>query len=139
MSSTEAPGIACLSTAHAPETWGVASEVPLLSANSGNVSTNISSIHDVRMLTPGAKNVMKGAASVQNVSMVPLLNVDPTLMVDEIQAGYAMASRRESLPVATTVAMPNERRLSMTGLSGLSSQFEVYWPPPRLMLTAAKL
>jgi hypothetical protein len=44
------------------------------------------------------------------------LSVDPTLTTDEMQAGDARASAAPSLPEATTVAIPTDRRLWMIGL-----------------------
>ena len=66
-------------------------------------------------------------------------SVEPTLTALEIHAGEESAFVKPSFPAAITVAMSADLRLSMIGFSGSTSQFESNRPPPRLMLTAAKL
>src|ERR1043166_1692714 len=95
---------------------------------------------EVTMSSPGANSDMKGAALVKMGSISgENFHVDPTLMAEEMRAGRAMASVRPSLPLAITVAMPTERRLSIAGFRTSVSQLLVKRPLPRLMLTAAKL
>ena len=130
-SVTEAAGIAWRRTAMIPATWGAAIEVPLAAWKRPSGT-------DDTMALPGAKNVMNGAALVKD-STVLLLDVAPTLIVDEMHAGRLKASLVPELPAATTVGMPTERRLSTAALRTSSSQFEVKSPAPRLMFTAAKL
>lgn len=63
----------------------------------------------------------------------------PTLTADEIQAGAEMPFA-PSLPAATIVAMPADRRLSMMGFLESPSQYELVDElPPRLKFTAAML
>ena len=52
--------------------------------------------------------------------------VAPTLIADEIHAGALSAFVSPSLPAATTVAIPTDRRLSMMRLVGSLSQLAVY-------------
>src|SRR5439155_5696658 len=130
-SVTEAAGIAWRRAAMIPATWGAAIEVPLAAWKRPSGT-------DDTMALPGAKNVMNGAALVKD-STVLLLDVAPTLIVDEMHAGRLKASLVPEFPAATTVGMPTERRLSTAGLRTSSSQFEVKSPAPRLMFTAAKL
>jgi len=64
---------------------------------------------------------------------------EPTDTALEIQPGEDIELTQELLPEAIAVATPAASRLSMAGLTGSVSQAEKYWPPPRLMLTAATL
>jgi hypothetical protein len=64
--------------------------------------------------------------------------VAPTLTALDTHAGALSWLVAPSFPEATTVAIPAERRLSINGLYGSSSQAELKSPPPRLMLTEEK-
>ena len=77
-------------------------------------------------------------------TVVPELpsSVDPTLTALEMHAGKAKAvCSIRRFPEAMTVAIPIERRLSIIGLyiGFAESQFDEYFPPPKLILTAAIL
>ena len=64
--------------------------------------------------------------------------VEPTLTADEVHAGALMEVFDPSFPLAATLAMPTERRLSMAGLYGCSSsQVDENRPSPTLRFTAA--
>ena len=86
--------------------------------------------------SPGANSDRKGATFEKSATWSSLV-VAPTLTAVETHAGALSSLVEPSLPDATTVAMPTERRLSMNGLYSSASQVELNDPPPRLMLTAA--
>src|SRR5258705_859953 len=131
ISSTLPVGLACLSTAQAPVTCGAAIDVPL-------AITNAPPGYEEVMLSPGANRDRKGATFEKYATWSSLV-VAATLTAVDTHAGALSWSRAPLLPEATTVAMPAARRLSMNGLKGWSSQVELNSPPPRLMLTAAKV
>src|SRR5215471_18494133 len=131
MSSTVASGTACLRSAKPPVTCGVAMEVPLS-------WPKVPPVSEERMSSPGASRDRKEAAF-ENQESSSALSVEPTLTADEMQPGDDSALVRPLLPAATIVAIPTERRLSMIGFSGSSSQVDENCPPPRLRFTEAKL
>ena len=131
ISSTVAFGDRERITANAPATCGVAIEVPLSDAKPPPGTAEL-------MLEPGASR-SRICALLEKLDTVSDLVVEPTLIAVEMQAGAPMAEVRLSLPDAITVAIPAERRRSIAAFAGWSSQADAYWPPPRLMLTAAML
>src|SRR6267142_2069406 len=128
-SSTVALGLACLRIAQAPAMCGEAIDVPLATANWPPG-------YDEMISSPGANSDRKGATFEKSATWSSLV-VAPTLTAVETHAGALISLVDPSLPDATTVAMPTERRLSMKGLYSWSSQVALNDPPPRLMLTAA--
>ena len=76
------------------------------------------------MDTPGAKSDMKDV-TFENDATTSDFDVAPTLTADEMHAGALRPTVEPPLPAAMTVAMPAARRLSMIGLCGRVSQFEV--------------
>ena len=90
---------------------------------------------DERMFSPGANSDRKVATFV-NHEIVSALSVAPTLMAEDTHAGAEMLDPDPLFPDATTVATPIERRLSMIGLYGRSSQVLEKRSPERLMLAA---
>ncbi len=128
---TEAEGVCCLSSAHAPATCGAAMEVPLKKANPPPGT-------DELMLSPGASND-KNDAELENEERVSDFVVDPTLTALEIHAGAPMEFVKPLLPEEMTVAMPADLRLSIIGLRTSVSQLLKKRPPPRLMFTEEKV
>lgn len=116
ISSTVASGAACLSTAKAPVTCGVAIDVPLAMAYMPPGYEDV-------MDEPGAHRDMKEAAFEYDAT-TSLLVVAPTLTTVEMQPGELNAFTELLFPAAATVAMPTARRLSTIGLRGSSSQFD---------------
>src|SRR5688572_291704 len=108
MSETLAAVAASRSTAQAPATCGAAIDVPLSAAYAPPVTDEV-------MESPGANSERNGA-TFEKYDTVSFLFVEPTLTADEMQAGEEIANGTPLLPDATTVAMPIERRLSMSGL-----------------------
>src|SRR5881397_4373229 len=108
ISSTLAVGLACLSTAQVPATCGAAIDVPLAIANPPPAK-------DEMILTPGANRDRNGATFEKYATWSSFV-VAPTLTALETHAGALSWSVAPSLPAATTVAIPAERRLSMKGL-----------------------
>ena len=94
--------------------------------------------HPPSAAPPGARSD-RNDETFENDDSVSAFVVDPTLIAVEIQAGDAIELVDASLPEAITVGIPTERRLSIMGLRGSSSQFARNCPPPRLMFTAAML
>src|SRR5713101_5875245 len=90
------------------------------------------------MIPPGAKRDRKDA-TFENDDTVSVFSVEPTLTAEEIHAGELSFEVEPSLPAATTVAMPTERRLSTSGLIGSPSQLVLERAPPRLRLTDANV
>jgi hypothetical protein len=93
--------------------------------------------------SPGARRLKNGALfeKLETKSRVPgCFPVEPTLMVEEIQAGVANPSLNPSFPDAAIEATPALLRRSMAIFSaGFSaSQKRSYREPPRLRLTAAR-
>ena len=85
---------------------------------------------------PGAKRDRIGA-TFEKLETWLLSVVEPTLTAEEMQEGLPIWLTLPSFPDAITVAIPTDRRLSMIGLSGSSSQYVELRPPPRLMFTEA--
>ena len=89
------------------------------------------------MADPGAKRSTMLGLLLENEETPSVLVDEPTVTAEEMQAGEPTEFSKPSLPLAITVAMPAARRRSMIGLVGSVSQKVLYWPPPRLMFTAA--
>jgi hypothetical protein len=111
---TEAVGLFCLRSAHAPATCGVAIEVPLKIANPPPGTEEF-------MLEPGARRDKKDA-ELENEDRVSDFVVEPTLTALDIQPGLLMEFVKPLLPEAMTVAMPTDLRLSIIAFSGAVSQ-----------------
>src|SRR5262245_22168066 len=128
---TVAPGVACCRIAHAPATCGAAMEVP---SSTSKPPPGTEELID----EPGANRDRKDA-TLENDEIASLFVVEPTLTAEDTQAGNASASVFPSLPDATTVEMPTDRRLLICAVicGSSSSQVEVKAPPPRLRLAAA--
>jgi hypothetical protein len=75
----------------------------------------------------------------ENHDTSSVLVVEPTLTADETHAGDEIADPEKPLPDATTVAIPTDLKLSMSGLYGSLSQCAPKRSPPRLRLTEAIL
>src|SRR5687767_2556399 len=86
------------------------------------------------MLLPGASSSTSGD-EFDRLATRSVLVVLPTVMADEMQLGALTAVAEPSLPDEMTVAMPDERRLSIAALRESVSQLAVNRPPPRLMFT----
>lgn len=86
--------------------------------------------------TPGA-NSDRNEAVLENSGTTSDFDVAPTLTAVEMHAGELRAFANDSLPEATVVAMPTERKLSIAGLWGWASHTLVNCPVPRLRLAAA--
>src|ERR1043166_2676593 len=104
ISDTVAVGLADFSTAHAPATCGVAIEVPLNGVYPPGTD-------DVTP-TPGASKLRK-LALLENPATTFCLLVAPTLIAFETHAGVEIASAREALPEAMTVAIFALRRFGI--------------------------
>src|SRR5262245_60707630 len=90
------------------------------------------------MLSPGA-NTDRTGPTLENDETTSDLVVEPTLTADETHDGALSCEVAPVLPDAATKAMPTERRLSMKGLAGSSSQLPTNAPRPTLRLTDEKL
>jgi hypothetical protein len=128
---TEAEGVFCLRSAHAPATCGVAMEVPLNTANPPPGTEEF-------MLEPGARRDKK-EAELENEDRVSDFVVEPTLTALDIQPGAFMESVKPLLPEAITVAIPAVLRLSIIAFRESVSQLLKKRPPPMLMFTEEKL
>src|SRR5262245_56429427 len=115
--------------ANAPETWGAAAEVPVPTAKPPPGTEEV-------MDSPGAKSDKNGA-TLEKVETTSAFVVEPTLTALEMHAGAAIAPVNPSLPDATTVATPSDRRVSIAGFMGLESQIVGEVSPTILRLTAA--
>src|ERR671937_133489 len=87
---------------------------------------------------PGASSDSNGE-TFENDAMTSDFVVAPTLMAVEMQAGEFKLFVSPSLPAATTVAMPADRRLSMIAFVGSLSHAADDPPPPRLKFAATML
>lgn len=108
MLATEADGFFSFSMAKAPDTAGVAKEVPL------PVEIPPPGIEDVTD-SPGAM-ISRNEALSENIETWSVSFVEPTLIADEMQAGEARALTYPSFPAATTGAMPADWRVSNSDL-----------------------
>ena len=127
---TPAPGTACRSTAQVPVTWGVAIEVPL--------RTRVPTTGNRRGDRVARREHDRNGATFEKTTPDCPCSTEPTLIADEMHAGDAIAVP-VSLPDAMTLATPIDRRLSIAGLYGWSSQGAENVVPPRLMLTDDEL
>src|SRR5690625_354779 len=95
---------------------------------------------DELMSEPGANRSMMEATS-EKSEMLSCLSEEPMATEEEIQAGAPISPVRPSLPLAMTVAMPSERRVSVARWSSPAdgSQYALAAPPARRMLTDARL
>ena len=82
--ATEAEGVCCLSSAHAPATCGVAMEVPLKTANPSPGTEEL-------MLWPGASRE-RMEAELENEETASDSVVEPTLTALDMHAGAPMES-----------------------------------------------
>ena len=114
----------------APVTWGVAIEVPVFAAKPPPGTDEV-------MLVPGASRSTTAALSEEAFTASALV-VLPTVTAVVMQPGAPTPVLEPPLPDATTVAMPAARSWSMSPLRESASQVAAL-PPPRLMLTAAKV
>jgi hypothetical protein len=64
------------------------------------------------MEDPGASRSKK-SATLEKLETVSPSVVEPTLTADEMQAGVEMVSLLPEFPLATTVAIPTERKVSI--------------------------
>ncbi len=126
---TVAVGEACRRIAKAPVTCGAAMEVPVAAAYRPPG-------YDDRIAVPGARSE-RNRFTFEYGARTSALLVAPTLTALEMHAGALMRLVEPSLPEAITVAMPTDRRLSIMGLWGSSSQGLRSSRLPRLRLTAA--
>ena len=136
MLETVFPASFCSSSAHAPETWGAAIEVPLLVSNPPPGMEEL-------MPTPGARRSTREDMLELEAMLSPAetvgFAVEPTVIALEMHAGAPTAFVKELLPDEITVAALMELRLSMAALRASVSQALVKLPPPRLMFTAEKV
>ena len=63
----------------------------------------------------------------ENEATTSLSLVAPTLTADEMQAGSPMALVSPPFPEAITVAIPSERRLSMTAFVAVFALSQLAW------------
>ena len=88
--------------------------------------------------SPGASSDRK-VSEFENEETTSVLCVEPTLIALEMHAGAPIPSESPSFPDATTVAIPNDRRLSIAALraDSIVSHSDECGAPPRVMFTEA--
>ncbi len=127
--STEPTSFACLSTAMAPETCGVAIDVPL------RVAIPPPGIADV-IDRPGARKSSRGD-ELEKLDTRKSASTEPTATASVTQAGQLIWLGSPALPDATTVATPRSWSSRIGSARALSSQAAGLVLPPTLRFTAA--